>query len=316
MAFCYGVFSIQPTLPTEILSGQEGEQLQTPAAEGATPTPVPTPTPTRVSPKEPLEGLSWPATPVVVQDDHAFVGTANGGFQVDETGQPIPTRLLPRHGLIIAFFLPVLLISIIWGFVEVVIIRFIQPRGVDLSSVLIKARDGLFVEAVVSMTARRMLTPLATRSNWPSVRAFVEKPVEQELIHQAISYVVLEELEQSLKTMTEKLCDLPIIEELARDFGLEVIRFNIEIRYTAETREALRRKAEASAGGSAYLAYAAAAHLDPERPESRELYRIYQETSSQVDAYRNLGGGIGLLAEYLRRRDLEDKVDDRSIDDE
>ena len=77
--------------------------------------------------------------------------------------------------------------------------------------------------------------------------------------------------------------------------------------------DALQRKAEASAGGTAYLAYAAAAHLDPDRPESRELYRIYQETTSQVDAARNLGGGITNLANLLTHRAEEnnrDKEDD------
>jgi hypothetical protein len=99
---------------------------------------------------------------------------------------------------------------------------------------------------------------------------------------------------------------LPFIQELARDFGVEVIRFNIETRYPQETMDALNRKAEAVAGGAAYLAYAAAASLDPHTPECRELYKIYQETSGQVDAARNLGGGITSIAGLLSRKGGDD----------
>lgn len=310
---CYGVVSIQPTLPTEILSIQDGGQVETPAAEGATPTLTPTPTPTRVSPKVLLEEFSS-GPPIVIQDGRAYLATEEGGFDL-ETGQPVQTEFLPRHGLLIALVMPLFCFGIPWLILELFIIRHVQPRGIDLSTVLIKARDGLFVQAVVSMTARRTLTLAASRMTWSRVQNFVEKPIEQELIHEAISYDVLEELEQNLKTITEKLLQLPIIEELYESYGVEVIRFNIEIRYTSETREALRRKAEASAGGTAYLAYAAAAHLDPDRPESRELYRIYQETSSQVDAYRNLGGGIGALAAILRQQELESNPDDGDSDE-
>ena len=55
------------------------------------------------------------------------------------------------------------------------------------------------------------------------------------------------------------------------------------------------------ADANPYLAYAAAAHLDPDTDESRELYKIFQETSGQVDAARNLGGGIANLARALGR---------------
>jgi hypothetical protein len=92
------------------------------------------------------------------------------------------------------------------------------------------------------------------------------------------------------------------VRELSLDFGVEVMRFNVETRYPQETMDALNRKAEASAGGTAYLAYAAAAHLDPDTPECRDLYKIYQETSGQVDAARNLGGGITSLANLLGQR--------------
>jgi len=178
---------------------------------------------------------------------------------------------------------------------------YVQPRGVDLSKVLIKAQDGLFIEAAVSMTARRTLGLASTRMSWPRVRNLVEKPIEQELIHQALQFNALEDLERNLKAISESFCELPIVHELSRDFGVEVLRFNIEIRYPPETVDALKRKADASAGGSAYLAYAAAAHLDPDAPESRHLYQIFQETSSQVDAARNLGGGISSLVSRLGR---------------
>jgi hypothetical protein len=134
---------------------------------------------------------------------------------------------------------------------------------------------------------------------WPRVKDFVEKTIEQELIHEGLQFPTLVDLEQNLKSITENFLNLPIVRELSRDFGVEVIRFNVEARYPQETMDALNRRAEASAGGAAYLAYAAAAHLDPDTPECRQLYKIYQETSGQVDAARNLGGGISGLANAL-----------------
>lgn len=212
----------------------------------------------------------------------------------------------PYEGMFFAFLVPVLLIGVPWIALQLVLIRYVQPRGTDLSTVRVKARDGLFVEASVSMTARRLLNLASTRMTWERVRSLVEKNIEQELIHAAIQFPHLESLEQNLKGVTEKFLQLPFIQELARDFGVEVIRFNIETRYPQETMDALNRKAEAVAGGAAYLAYAAAASLDPHTPECRELYKIYQETSGQVDAARNLGGGITSIAGLLSRKGGDD----------
>ena len=74
--------------------------------------------------------------------------------------------------------------------------------------------------------------------------------------------------------------------------------------------DAINRKAEASAGGTAYLAFAAAAHLDPDSPESRQLYTVYQETTGRVDAARNLGGGLTNIAEVFNPRNEQRGSDD------
>jgi hypothetical protein len=198
--------------------------------------------------------------------------------------------------LLIAFVLPALLIGIPWVILEYFVVRYVQPASIDLSSVRIKAQDGLFIEATSSLTARRNLTLASARMTWNRVKSFVEKPLEQELIHEALQYPTLEELERNLKDIAEHFKTLPIMQELLEDFGVRVVRFNIEARYPQETMDALNRRAEASAGGTAYRAYAAAARLNPDSPEARELYRIFQQTSGQVDAARNLGGGIVTLA--------------------
>lgn len=143
------------------------------------------------------------------------------------------------------------------------------------------------------------MTVASSTMSWSRVRDFVEKTIEQELIHVALTFPALDDLEQNLKAMAESLKDLSIVRELSRDFGLEVLWFNIEIRYPQETMDALQRKADASASGTAYLAYAAAAHLDPDTPECRDLYTVFQETSGRVDAARNLGGGIANLVDAL-----------------
>jgi hypothetical protein len=221
---------------------------------------------------------------------------SNEASQTDNGEQPL------RHGLPYALLLPLLIIGIPWVLLELMIIRYVQPRGIDLTEVRLKAQDGLFIQAVVSMTARRSLTLASTRMTWGRVQDFVEKTVEQELIHEALHFPSLDDLERGLKEITERFLDLPIVRELSRDFGVQVMRFNVETRYPQETMDALNRKAEASAGGNAYLAYAAAAHLDPDAPECRQLYKIYQETSGQVDAARNLGGGITSLAALLGQR--------------
>jgi hypothetical protein len=212
--------------------------------------------------------------------------------------------------------LPLLVFGLPWMIIQLIVIRYVQPRGVDLTEVRIKAQDGLFIEAAVSMTARRNLTLAATRMTWPRVRDFVEKTIEQELIHEALQFLTLMELEQNLKHITDGFLDLPVVKEISRDFGVEVLRFNVEARYSQETMDALNRRAEASAGGAAYLAYAAAAHLDPDTSECRQLYKIYQETSGQVDAARNLGGGITSLVHALGQKERERERDNEDGTDE
>lgn len=260
------------------------------------------------------------ATPASAQSETAPVEvTAEPAVEVagegdaEATDSPSAEEELPS-GLFYAFVLPLLVFGLPWMIIQLIVIRYVQPRGVDLTEVRIKAQDGLFIEAAVSMTARRNLTLAATRMTWPRVRDFVEKTIEQELIHEALQFLTLMELEQNLKHITDGFLDLPVVKELSRDFGVEVLRFNVEARYSQETMDALNRRAEASAGGAAYLAYAAAAHLDPDTPECRQLYKIYQETSGQVDAARNLGGGITSLVHALgqkeRERDNEDGPDE------
>jgi len=269
-------------------------------------TEIPAETPTPVSVQDeaaPAEATTEPAVEVAGETDA-------------ETTESSPTKEegLPT-GLFYAFVLPMLVFGLPWMFVQWVVIRYVQPRGVDLSEVRIKGQDGLFIQAAVSITARRNLTLASTRMTWPRVRDFVEKTIEQELIHEALQFLTLMELEQNLKHVTDGFLELPVVKELSRDFGVEVLRFNVEARYPQETMDALNRRAEASAGGAAYLAYAAAAHLDPDTPECRQLYKIYQETSGQVDAARNLGGGITSLVHALgqkereRKRDTEDGAD-------
>lgn len=286
-------------LPTEINGGAATPPAQEPA-QGAevlpsptplptpTPAPTPTPTPTRFF----LQGVSL---------------TPPNSCE----GPDCPPRDPPRHGLLIAFVIPLLVLGIPWIILEYGVVRYIQPRSLDLSGIRIKAQDGLFVDAVVSVTARRNLNLASTRMTWPRVSDFVEKPVEQELLHQAIHYPTLDDLEKNLKNTAESFMELPVVRELKENFGVEVMRFNIEARYPQETMDALNRRAEAAAGGTAYLAYAAAAHLNPDSPEARELYRVYQETQGQVDAARNLGGGLTSIAGMFgQRRVSEGRTDD------
>jgi hypothetical protein len=262
---------VQQAIPGQP-QGAPVQAVGTPAPE-FTPTPAPTaiPTPTPFL----LDFLTMNANPA-------------------QTSQP-----LPRHGLLIAFILPLLICGFPWLMLEFAIIRYVQPRSIDISDVRVKAQDGLFIVAAVSITARRTLTLASARTSWSSVRAFVEKIVEQELIHQALNFLSLDEMERGLKDITENFLQLPALKELSRDFGVEVLRFNIETRYPPETIEALNRRAEASAGGAAYIAFALAAHHDPDSAESRELYRVFQQTTSRVDAARNLGAGIGALTQVL-----------------
>jgi hypothetical protein len=230
----------------------------------------------------------------------------NGLCADDIKTKAAPPREPPRHGLIIALVLPLLILGIPGTILEFFVVRYVQPKGRDLSKVLIKAQDGLFLEAAISLTARRTLTVASTRMSWSAVTSFVEKTLEQELINEALNYPSLDELERNLKNIAEGFKSLQIVQELSTDFGVQVMRFNIEARYPQETMDALNRKAEAAAGGTAYLAFAGAAHLDPDSSECRELYTVYQETSGRVDAARNLGGGITNLANLLGEKGEQD----------
>lgn len=313
----YGVIRLNPSaipLPIEIPAPPgEGETSSAEVTEEAEPTAVPTPAPPPTPTPIPGPFLSSLSTGPDVEIDEA-TGQA---YLLDEAGNRISeTRRLPRHGLIIAFFLPLLVFGLPWVVLEVIVVRYVQPRGVDLSVIPIKAQDGLFIDAAVSMTAKRTLSLASTRMSWPRVRDFVEKSIEQELNHAALSFPTLEELERNLKFVTEGFLDLPVVQELSRDFGLDVLRFNVEVRYRAETMDALKRKADASAGGTAFLAYAAAAHLDPDRPESHDLYKTYQQTSSQVDAARNLGGGVANLLDLLTRRSNLDRKEENGAEEQ
>ena len=208
---------------------------------------------------------------------------------------------LPWHGVIFVF-LVLTCIMIPWGVAQVWYVRFAQPHSLDITEVLIKAQDGLFITAVLSMTARRSFNFTSLYTRWSRIKEIVSKTLEETLIDEALKYLTLDELQLKLKDMSAEFIELPIVQELWIDFGIRVERFNIETRYPQETMDALNRKAEANAGGQAYLEYARAAHLDPNSHESRELYRIYQETRGQVDAARNLGGGISNLANILGQK--------------
>ncbi|MBN1994123.1 MAG: hypothetical protein JW953_15605 [Anaerolineae bacterium] len=286
-------------LPTELppppaeLTPVEAAAAQAAPVDATTPIPTETPTPTPVPPPT--------ATPYLLQ---TFSNFDHATETLDES------RKYARHGVLIAFLLPLVVFGIPWLIFEFITIRYVQPRGIDFSTLRIKAQDGLFIETTLSMTARRSLSIASLRMTWPRVTDFVEKAVEQELVHQAINFPSLEELEQNLKAIADSFLELPLIGELYRDFGVEVLRFNIETRYPQETMDALNRKAEASAGGAAYVAYATAAHLDYESDESRQLYKVFQETSGLVDAARNIGLGISNLAYALKREEKENNDPD------
>ncbi|MEM7028531.1 MAG: hypothetical protein AAF629_02975 [Chloroflexota bacterium] len=295
-------------------------------ASVSTATPLPTPIP-QVTPTD----TAIPLTPTPVPVPTVSRPTSSGGFITTfntSYGQRLSGRLerarqeaainqqdyYPRHGLVIAFIIPLIFFGIPWAFLEIAIARYVQPKGIDLTGVRVKAQDGLFIQAIVSMTARKTLSLVSVTIRWPLVKDVVEKAVEQELIHEALNYDSLPLLENNLRDIAERLTELPVIDELSRDFGVEVLRFNIEIRYPSETADAINRTAEASAGGQAFIAYAKAAHLDPDSPEARQLYEVFQQTSSQVDAARNLGGGITDLASLfsaqrkaMREGDLDDE---------
>lgn len=286
--------AFQTPLPQEQAPPQEGNtqaETQTP------PTPLP-------------EGET-----TAEENGGSFAQTARNLITTNPSPQDQP-RALALHGWQLVFLLPVLILGSIFAVLEFLVVRYVQPRGLDLSEVLIKAKDGLFILATVSMTARRTLSLASLQMTWPRARELVEKAVEQELIDRAIRFENLEILEQNLKPLTQNLAELEVVEELRRDFGVQVLRFNIEIKYTPETVTALNDKAEASAGGQAYLAYAAAAHLDPNSPECRELYQVYQQTTSQVDAARSLGGGIsGLVGAFGADRKATRSAEEETVNE-
>ncbi|MDH3674361.1 MAG: hypothetical protein OES12_02615 [Anaerolineae bacterium] len=322
------VVPVEPTLPNEIPPGSTAVAEGTAAGQEVTPTATPTvtatPTPT-------------PGPPTPTRYFLQFFSTCPSGAATDRYGnccpysytedsvtgycmptvsygenEPPPT---PRNGLLIALVLPALCLGLPWMLLELNVVRYVRPKGLDLSTVRIKAQDGLFIDATLSITARRLTTPASFKMTWSGVGEFVEKPLEQELLHRALEYPTLEELERNLRVITQEFENLPIIRELRTDFGVEVMRFNIETRYHQETMDALNRRAEATAGGNAYLAFAQAAHLDPDSPESRELYRVYQETTGRVDAARNLGGGLTTIAEVFvarSEREASESDDDDS----
>ena len=270
-------------------------QVQVVQTQPDSPTATPYPPPDQATTKE--------STPAPAQEEVATAQTESPPsttiWRRLSFPKNAPDDSLPAHGLLLAFIIPVLILGIPSIFLELAIVRYVQPRGIDLSEVLVRAKDGLFVGITLSMTARRTLSLASTRMTWSRVREFVEKSLEQELIQRANTYESLDDLEHNLRAITEGFQELPIIRELSRDFGVVVLRFNAEIRYTPETVTALNNRAEASAGGLAYLAYAAAAHLNPESAECRELYRVYQQTTSRVEAARNLGSGIANFGNAL-----------------
>jgi hypothetical protein len=298
--------AIVPTtpLPTEI----EAAAVQAPVAVVES---VEQPPPAEAEATPQPENASQPeAAPAEVAPTPTTYFMARFSSVMNTGNQARDEQALPYHGLFFAVVVPFIIIGIPWLIFEFFTIRYIQPRGIDLSTVRIKAQDGLFIQATVSMTVRRNLSIASARMTWAGVQSVMEKTVEQELIHEALQYPTLEDLERNIKHITEKFLDLPVLRELYRDFGVEVMRFNIESFYPQETMDALNRKAEASAGGAAYLAFAAAAHLDPDTKESRDLYRVYQQTTSRVDAYRNLGGGIAAVTNLVRREEKKDSEEE------
>jgi len=238
------------------------------------------------------------------------------------TPMPTPTpTLLPGQEnetssgirqVILVAFLPLLLLGSAWFLLESFWFEYFRPQSLDLTKIQVKTQDGLFMNPVVSITARRQLSLAAFPPRWEKARSFVEKELEQVLMQEATRLRSIDDLELKLSTITDDFMHLAVIAELSRDFGVQVIRFNIEARYPQETIDALNRKAEAAAGGTAYLAFADAAELEPDSAECRELYTVYQETTGQVDAYRNLGGGITNLATMLRSREQSQGEGDAS----
>ena len=293
-----------------------------------TPPPEPTPIPT-LDPAQ-VNALQSQAQDKILNPVQGSIETLAESFEALETApDAIPQGVeqtgaketaegaeekLPQHGLRYAL-LPILLLGALSAITEVFLSRYLRPRSIDVTKILIKGQDGLFIESAVSVTARKTLSPTAVTTRWDQVSSFVEKEIEQRLINESIKSPTLNDLEHRLDQIAEGFRNLPIAQELANDFGVEVLRFNIETRYPQETMDALNRRAEASAGGTAYLAYAAAAGLNPNSAECRELYKVYQETSGQVDAARNLGGGITGLVTALSHRQ-EKTIEGKNVENE
>jgi len=278
---------VTPTSPVLLVT-------PTPQVIILTPTPVPAPT---ASPLAPVP-LPEDKADVPLPEDKADQGKTSSGLRQ----------------IILVVFLPLASLSVLWLIMESLLVQYFRPKSRDLTQVRVKAQDGLFMSTVISMTARKQLSLAAFTTRWAGALSFVEKEVEQVLIQEATHLRSIDDLERKLRIITNDFMNLDIIDELSRDFGIEVIRFNIEPRYSQETVDALNRKAEAAAGGTAYLAFADAAELEPDSAECRELYTVYQETTGQVDAYRNLGGGITNLAAMLSPREPSQGEGDVSND--
>lgn len=284
---CSGFYEVVPRPKTEIIdtppvvfttepmSVEAATNTEMTATPTITPTPTVTPTPAPTS------------TPVP--------------FLADLSTNTNSPEALPYHGIYLVFMV-FGCIMLPWALAQTWYIRFAQPKSFDVTEVLIKAKDGLFVTAVLSMTSRRSFTATALFTRWGVISEIVSKTLEQSLLDEAMKHTTLDDLLSNIDEIATKFIEEEVVQELWTDFGIRVMRFNIETRYPQATIDALNRKAEANAGGQAYLEYARAAHLDPGSPESRELYRVYQETRGQIDAARNLGGGITNLANILGQK--------------
>ena len=120
----------------------------------------------RIAPLQNTEIPAETATPVptYTQAAPAESATAPEAAATSTPGeQPAPPQATKPHGLFYAFVVPIIVFGLPWIVSQLIIIRYVQPRGVDLTQVRIKAQDGLFIEAAVSMTARRTLTLASTR---------------------------------------------------------------------------------------------------------------------------------------------------------
>lgn len=266
---CGRVVEVEPLYPREV--------TPTPQPIISTVTPVPPPAPLPTNTAVPATAQTADGT----EKDQKENGNRTIGF------------------IAVVIVLPVALVAL-WWLAETALTNYLRPIGIDLTKMRVKAQDGLFIDATVSMTARKLFLPAAINPDWNRVKGFVEKEIEQRLMYEATQMRAIDDLEHKLYEITSSFKDLSILKDVSNDFGIEIIRFNVEVGYPQETMDALNRRAEASAGGMAYLAFADAAEMEPSSTECRELYTVYQKTSGQVDAARNLGGGITNLASMLK----------------